>query len=175
MSMNKYDLEINGINFFIYKDDKVWGDGTHETTKSMMSLLSKYEIKDKSVLEIGTGTGILSILCSKLGANKVLTFDMDPYAIEWARKNFKHNEVDVEIEINNLSDYYYGQPDIIIANLPTSEQIENVKTIHKNMSSDTLFFMTFWNKIKFEDYVKGFKIIEHIEGEEYDSYVLKLK
>lgn len=173
MIMSKHDIKVNDIEFFIYKDEKVWGDGEHETTKHMMDLIYKHGVKGKSVLEIGTGTGILSVLCGKLGAKSILAFDVDANALEWARKNFKHNEVNAEAEINNLADFYEEKVDVIIANLPAPIQVENVKTIAKNMTDDSLFIMSWWNKLKFEDYVRGFKVIEHIAGDDYDAYVLK--
>lgn len=171
--MEKHDLKINEIEFTIFKDDKVWGDGEHESTKSMMDLICKYGVKDKSVLDVGTGTGILSVLCGKLGASHILALDIDTHALEWARKNIKRNEVNVDVEVNCLTEYIDDKADVILANLPAPDQVENVKTVAKNLNDDGLLIMTWWNKLDFEHYVRGFKIVEHIEGEEWDAYVLK--
>lgn len=171
--MNKHDIKINNITFSVYKDKKVWGDGEHESTKYMMQFISKYGVKDKSVIDIGTGTGILSVLCGKLGASHILALDLDTHSLEWARKNFKRNDVEVEVEVNNLTDYIDDKADVILANLPGVVQVENVKTVAKNLNEDGLFIMSWWNKLKFEDYVRGFEVIEHIAGNDYDGYVLK--
>lgn len=172
--MTKHDIKVNNIEFFIFKDDIVFGDGEHPSTQYMMDLICKYRVKDKTVIDIGTGTGILSILCSKLGASHILALDVDGHALEWARKNFKRNEVEVEVEINDLTDHLDNKADIIIANLPGPVQMTNIKTVGKNLNDDGLLFISWWNKLSFEDYVKGFKVIEHIKGvDDYDAYVLK--
>lgn len=173
--MEKYDFNINNVVFSIFKDHLVWGDGEHESTKFMMELISKYGVKDKSVMDIGTGTGILSVLCGKLGASHILSLDMDTHSLEWARKNFKRNEVEVDVEVNNLTLYIDEKADVILANLPGPIQVENIKTVAKNMCEDSLLIMSWWNKLEFDDYVKDFKVIEHIEGNDYDAYVLKKK
>ena len=173
--MQKHDLNINNIEFTIFKDSKVWGDGKHESTKFMLNLISKYGVKDKSVLDIGTGTGILSVLCGKLGASHILALDINAYSLEWARKNFKRNEVEVEVEVNDLTRYIDDKADVVLANLPGPVQVENMKSVEKNMKNDSLLIMSWWNKLKFEDYVNGFAVVEHIKGDDYDAYVLRKK
>lgn len=173
--MEKHDFNINGMEFSVFKDEKVWGDGEHESTKYMLDFISKYGVKDKSVIDIGTGTGILSVLCGKLGASHILALDLDTHSLEWARKNFKRNEVEVEVEVNNLTDYIDNKADVVLANLPGPIQVENVKTVAKNIKSDGILIMSWWNKLPFEQYVRGFEVIEHIPGNDYDGYVLKKK
>lgn len=173
--MNKYDFNINGIEFSIYKDEDVWGDGQHESTQFMMSLITKYEIENKTIIDVGTGTGILSILCAKLGAKHVLALDNNAHSLEWARKNFKRNNVTVDVEINDKADYIDDKADIILSNLSPVAQVENIRTIAKNMNDNGILIMTWWNKIEFEDYAKDFKIIEYIQGKDYDAYVLMKK
>jgi ribosomal protein L11 methylase PrmA len=175
MTQQKYDLSTNNIDFSIMKDDRVWGDGTHETTQHMMKLIDSCDIKDKSVIEVGVGTGILSILCGKKGAKHIIGFDLDPIALEWARRNFKTNNIEnAEVMINDLTRYYDETADIVIANLPFSPQIDNCHLIKKNMHQDSLFIMTWWKGLPFEQHVFGFEVIDHIIGEEYDGYILKL-
>ena len=171
--MEKHDIQIGDISFSIFKDNDVFGDGMHETTKFMMDLISKYGVKGKTVIDVGTGTGILSVLCGKLGAKEILAVDLDTHALEYARKNLKYNEVNADVEVNCLADHIDDTFDVILANLSAPIQVENVKTIAKNMTDDGLFIMSWWNKLKFEDYVRGFEVIDHVVGEEYDGYVLR--
>ena len=171
--MHKYDINVNDITFTIFKDDSVWGDGKHESTKNILNLISKYGVKGKSVIDIGTGTGILSVLCGKLGASRILALDIDPNSLEWARKNFKRNNVDVEVEINDLTKCIDDKADVIVANLPGAVQVDNLITVKNNLNDDGLFIMSWWNKLEFKDYVKGFEIMDHIPGDDYDVYVLK--
>lgn len=171
--MNKNTFNVKDITFDIYSDSSVFGDGTHETTNFMLELMGKYEIKDKSVIDIGTGTGILSVFAALSGASHVLALDMSATAIEWARKNFKKNNVEVDVEINNLTEYIDEKADIIVANLPPAEQVENLKDVKKNLNEDGIIIISWFKTLAFKQFVRGFKVIEHIEGKEYDAYVLK--
>ena len=167
------DLTVGGIEFSIFYDEFTWGDGNHETTKFIMELIIKYGVKNKSVIDIGAGTGILSVLCGKLGARAILALELNRYSMGWIVKNISENSINVDVKCNDLTDGIDVKADIVLANLPVSEQIKNVKTVAKNLNNDGLFIMSWWNKLKFEDYVKGFKIMECIKGNDYDAYVLK--
>ncbi len=115
-----------------------FGTGTHETTRGCLVMLEKYW-QGGSLLDVGTGTGILAIAAIKLlpGA-RVVGFDVDPEAVEVARKNAAINGVadDIEIEVNKLASYEglgEGQAfDLALANLtadaiiPLSDQFPSV-------------------------------------------------
>ena len=136
MTQYKHDLSVNNIDFSIMRDDRAWGDGQHETTQHMMKLISSCNIENKSIIDVGVGTGILSILCGKMGAKEIIGFDLDPLALEWARRNLKVNNIEnAEIMINDLTRYYDGIADIILANLPFSPQIDNCHLIKKKYAS----------------------------------------
>lgn len=100
-----------------------FGTGTHETTRGCLELLEHFwplESESASLLDVGTGTGILAIAAIKLqpGA-RVTAFDIDPEAIEVARENAEINGVadDIEIEVNKLSSYAGQEFDVVLANL----------------------------------------------------------
>ena len=167
------DINVNGIEFFVYKNKYVWGDGEHESTRNIMELICKYGVKDKSVIDIGTGTGILSVLCGKLGAKSILALDIEPHCLEYARKNFKRNNVNVDVEINYLTKDIDDKADIVLANLPAPIQPENLEEVPKNLKEDGLLIISWWNAMEFEKSSQGFEIVEHIKGNDYDVYVLK--
>lgn len=73
-----------------------FGTGHHATTAGMSRMLLEEEIAGKSVIDMGTGTGILSILAKKLGAGKTVGIDIDEFAIENARENGQLNDVEIE-------------------------------------------------------------------------------
>ena len=64
-----------------------FGTGTHETTRLVIRLMQDEEIEGKRVLDVGTGSGILSICASKLGAKSCNAYDIDPMAVKVAREN----------------------------------------------------------------------------------------
>lgn len=173
--MNKTTFNINNIAFDIYSDDTVFGDGTHHSTKNVLELLRKQDFNNKTVMDIGTGTGILSVFAKLSGAKHVFAVDLFASSLEWARKNFKRNNVEVETEINNLADYIDEKFDIIVANLPCAEQCENLKTIVKNLNNDGVLIISWKNIVPLKDYNKDFVIVEHIKDTDYDAYILKKK
>lgn len=74
-----------------------FGTGHHSTTRLMMEGLLKSDLKGKSVIDMGTGTAILSILAAKLGASEVTGIEIDPQAAQNAAENCCLNGVDVKI------------------------------------------------------------------------------
>lgn len=103
-----------------------FGTGEHPTTKICIKLLEKYLSQNDKVLDVGSGTGILSIAAAKLGAKKVIAFDVDEWAYENGLENIKMNNVEsiVEIkkcEIDEISDNDF---DLIVANIQRNILLE---------------------------------------------------
>lgn len=95
-----------------------FGTGTHETTRMCLEAVEDYMRADTTVFDIGTGSGILAIGASKLGAKEVVGVDLDIVAVDSAKENVGHNALDnVSILHGNLMDVVEGQADIIVANI----------------------------------------------------------
>ena len=156
--MNKKTFNINNIIFDIYSDSTVFGDGSHESTNSVLELLSKQNLKNKRVMDIGTGTGIQSVFAKLSGAEHVMAIDILAPSLEWARKNFKRNNVEVEVEVNNLTEYIDDKFDIVIANLPPAEQCENLKDIKKNLNDGGILIISWKNIIPLKDWNRDFEV-----------------
>ncbi len=69
-----------------------FGTGTHETTRLVCGLIEKYLVPGERVLDVGTGSGILAICASKLGAKECFAYDIDPVAVRVAQENCKDND-----------------------------------------------------------------------------------
>jgi len=81
----------------IYLDPKgAFGSGTHPTTQLMIKLMEPLEGRFSSFLDLGTGTGILSVAARKLGAETIYAVDKDPGSVRAARFNLKTNRVKVD-------------------------------------------------------------------------------
>ncbi|HKQ76152.1 MAG TPA: 50S ribosomal protein L11 methyltransferase, partial [Blastocatellia bacterium] len=96
-----------------------FGTGTHETTRGCLEMLEKYW-HGGSLLDIGTGTGILAIAAVKLHpGSRVVGFDVDPEAVAVALENAAINGVadEIDIEVNKLSSFHGHEFDLVLANL----------------------------------------------------------
>jgi ribosomal protein L11 methyltransferase len=76
-----------------------FGTGHHETTWLVMNEQLSLPHTDRDVMDVGCGTGILAILARKLGAQNLLAFDIDEWAVENTRENFSLNEVTQAAEV----------------------------------------------------------------------------
>lgn len=97
-----------------------FGTGTHETTRLSLEALETVMRGGEKVLDVGTGSGVLSIGAKALGAGEVHAYDIDEVATSVARKNLAFNPgaQDVQIRENNLLEGIEGaQADIIVANI----------------------------------------------------------
>ncbi len=70
---------------------QAFGTGTHATTRLALQFLERYIAARQTVLDVGTGSGILAIAAAKLGAANVVALDNDPVAVEAARENVRKN------------------------------------------------------------------------------------
>ncbi|MBM4278213.1 MAG: 50S ribosomal protein L11 methyltransferase [Deltaproteobacteria bacterium] len=95
-----------------------FGTGTHATTRLCMEALEKRLKKGFSVLDVGTGSGILSIAAAQLGSGEVLGIDIDQLAVEIAKENVSRNQVSdrVRIKKGSIGDIR-KRFDLVVANL----------------------------------------------------------
>lgn len=94
-----------------------FGTGHHATTHMMMQAMERLDLKGCTVLDFGTGTGVLAILAEKLGAKEVVAIDNDPWSIENARENIEENH-SVKIRLEKKDTITSGTTyDIILANI----------------------------------------------------------
>ena len=119
-----------------------FGTGTHETTRLVVSLLEKYTKKGCRVLDVGTGSGILAICASKLGAGECKAYDIDPVAVRVARENVKDNECNnITCDVSDLLygvDLSGGQYDLVCANIVADIIIRMAPDIGKYMKDDAI-------------------------------------
>lgn len=93
-----------------------FGTGLHPTTQQCLVALSTMPLDRKSVLDVGTGSGILAIAAAKRGASPVVAVDTDPLAVDAARENAVRNGVAIPVGEGSAADVP-GRFDVVIANI----------------------------------------------------------
>ena len=96
-----------------------FGSGTHETTSMCLELLEDAMHGGESVIDVGTGSGILAIGAAMLGAKDVLAIDIDPVAVRVAKENIEHNHLSDRVRAveGNLLASSDGVCDLCVANI----------------------------------------------------------
>lgn len=96
-----------------------FGTGNHITTLQCLALLEQYLTPGDRVIDVGCGSGILSIAASKLGAENVLAIDLDPEAVRETEKHSRLNQTTETIQVKNNDGLHQvtQQANIIVANL----------------------------------------------------------
>ncbi|MDI3534435.1 MAG: ribosomal protein methyltransferase [Thermosediminibacterales bacterium] len=130
----EYDSEPNDVVIEI-DPGMAFGTGTHETTIMCLKMLEQHVANGEVVLDIGCGSGILSIAAAKLGAGDVYGIDIDPNAIKVAKKNVVTNGVNDRVKIIE-GDLVKGldlKADIVVSNIIADTIINLISQVSKNM------------------------------------------
>ena len=158
-----------------------FGTGTHETTRMCIQALDKYVKAERTVFDVGCGSGILAIAAAKLGAKRAVGVDLDPVAVESARENVGFNNLNnIEILYGNLVEVIDGKADIVVANI-IAEVIciltEDVKRVLKEdgyfITSGIIHDRVDMVTKKLEE--TGFEVVEINKDGEWNCIVAKLK
>jgi ribosomal protein L11 methyltransferase len=93
-----------------------FGTGLHPTTQQCLEALSTLPLEGKSLLDVGTGSGILAIAAAKRGASPVVAVDTDTLAVDAARENAVRNGVAIPVGQGSAADVP-GRFDVVVANI----------------------------------------------------------
>jgi len=165
--------ELNKIVLII--DPKMtFGTGYHETTRLMLRLMEEFIKPESSVLDIGTGTGILAIAAIKLGAKHAIGIDVDEWSLQNGIENTERNGVaeNVEIRIGSMESVDETGFEIILANIIRNTILELLDNVSEKLVSGG--FALFSGLLKIDRPVieqalllHGFKIISTIQENEW--------
>ncbi|MBQ5357765.1 MAG: 50S ribosomal protein L11 methyltransferase [Oscillospiraceae bacterium] len=108
-----------------------FGTGTHDTTRLCLELLEEVVTPETRILDVGTGSGILSVGGVLLGAPSALGVDIDPVAVKVANENAEINEVTDKTEFvcGDLTDKVHGKFEIVTANIVADVIIRLLGTV----------------------------------------------
>jgi len=108
-----------------------FGTGHHATTYLVVSQMSDIDFKNKTVIDFGTGTGILAILAEKLGASSVLAIDCDDWSINNAKENMEMNGCERISIVKAETIWAEKSVDIILANINLNIIKDNLTAVKK--------------------------------------------
>tara|TARA_B110000881_G_scaffold147823_1_gene130919 strand:+ start:3555 stop:4436 length:882 start_codon:yes stop_codon:yes gene_type:complete len=106
-----------------------FGTGTHATTALCLTWLDGLDLKGKTVVDFGCGSGILSLAALKLGAKKVIGIDIDPQALQASLANAKRNNVEDRLALYLPKDQPSIKADVVVANILAGPLKELAPTI----------------------------------------------
>jgi ribosomal protein L11 methyltransferase len=119
-----------------------FGTGHHATTTMVIQMMSGLDFSGKTVLDFGTGTGILAILSEKLGASTIIAIDNDDQSIKNAGENFDSNNCSkiqlLEASTANVDIKF----DIILANIVKGVILDNLTAFAKEMVKDGVILLS---------------------------------
>ncbi len=158
-----------------------FGTGSHPTTKLCLETLERYVKEGSAVLDIGCGSGILSIACLLLGARSALGVDIDSLAVKTALSNAQENGFDTNrfnAVQGNLSDKVSGKYDIVVANIVADIIMEFNSEVGKFLKDDGVYITggiieTREDEVLFSFAQNGFKVIERFEEKGWLVFALK--
>lgn len=118
----------DGVEFDLVISPKMsFGTGHHQTTWLMLNYLLDMDLDGKSLLDMGSGTGVLAILAARRGARPVLAVDIDPWSAENCRENAARNGVsEIEAVLGDAEAIRGREFDCILANINKNILLEDL-------------------------------------------------
>lgn len=130
-------LSTAAADELIIDPGQAFGTGDHETTRQSLDALDGVALPERTVLDVGTGTGVLAIAAARGGA-WVTAIDIDPLAVAAARDNAHRNGVTIEVLAVGIDDLAGRTFDVVVANLDSATLIASAPALHAALAVDGL-------------------------------------
>ena len=124
-----------------------FGTGTHATTRMCLQVLETImeepSTSIQSMLDVGIGSGILSIAGAKLGIPSIVGIDIDPIALRYAQKNIDNNGASKQVELREVSlQKLEGTYDLVMANILSDILINLRKDLYKHLADNGFLILS---------------------------------
>ncbi|RYG74739.1 50S ribosomal protein L11 methyltransferase [Lentibacillus lipolyticus] len=157
-----------------------FGTGTHPTTAQSIQAIEQYINEQDVVLDVGCGSGVLSIASGLLGATEVHAFDLDDVAVKSTKINAELNNMQdlITVKQNNLLQGVNMQADMIVANILADIIVQFIADARDNLKPNGIFITSGIIRAKqkmVQEALReaGFRILEVNETEDWVSVVAK--
>lgn len=156
-----------------------FGTGHHETTFLMLQLILKHDCAGKQVLDMGCGTGILSILAALKGAQKITAIDIDEWAIENTIENCQRNYVsNIEVLRGDATLIPSRKYHLIFANINRNILLKDMPVYVRHLENDGVIFLSGFYEIDLADIrhcgeKNGLQWLESISKNDWVAAVMK--
>lgn len=159
-----------------------FGSGTHDTSSMCVLGIEKYLQSGDNVIDVGCGSGILSIAAAKLGAGRVQAIDIDKAAVKVAKENIELNQLEdiISVHHGNLLEESIDKADIVVANIMADAILMLVEDIKRVLVKDGLFISSGIISSRKDEIVTklkacGFEIIDSMQSSEWIALFARLK
>lgn len=137
-----------------------FGSGTHETTRLCLETLEKYINEDTELLDLGCGSGILSIASLLLGAKRAVGVDIDKLAVKTANENAQRNGINKDkytVLNGNLTDKVTGKFDVVVANIVADVIVFFAKDVSDYIKDNGVFIASGIIDVRENEVVEAFE------------------
>ncbi len=168
-----------------------FGTGKHDTTQLCISALEKYVKPNDAVLDLGCGSGILSIVAKKLGCGKLTMTDIDPIAVQSAKENFEVNKIlddTMTFRVSNVledeesrQEFSNKKYDIVVANILADVIVPIASMVDEFLKPEGIFISSGIIYMKEEEVVaavnanKNLELLEVVKQGDWRSVIAKKK
>ena len=152
-SWETYSKESNEELCIELDPGMAFGTGDHPTTSMCLKAIEQYVKPTDTVIDVGTGSGILSIACHLLGVKRIKALDIDDMAVNVAKENFAKNHCENAIEAvpGNLLQDETEQFDVVIANILAHIIDEMIEDAYNTLNDGGYFITSGIIKEKYQD------------------------
>jgi len=179
-TLNRYEASTKNIIFL--SPGWAFGDGCHASTQGSVNALQYLHehnlVRGRSVLDVGTGTGILGIIAGKMGARSVICMDIDPESTRVAKGNIRRNGLDATVSVTQgtLEDLPPGKWTLALANLTISVMFRMLGRIIKLLNAPGVVVVSGFKSTGRGEVAKLIRsyCLEVIWSEEHDGWVTSI-
>ena len=133
-----------------------FGTGHHQTTFLMCDEISSLSLEGKNMLDMGSGTGVLSILAEKCGAKEILALDIESWSVENCEENTKRNKCSKIIsKLGDIIDINGQHFDVIIANINKNVLLSHLPSYSKCINANGILLLSGFFETDAEDLISA--------------------